>query len=231
MLGEIVNCHWQHAKDDYDISGCLSVAMAVEVDLRLTCVNLLVSWGWPFWEYRQDQSPHQDPWHWHSAQWQCHWKKSPQTDKGDWTSCRWPVQCRGEALSRNKGCRTQLSYRQAENMALREPEKEGERALRGLQLTQPKLGQGKTENQHSLEPQRANIGPWQWVERVGNTKEVVGRWKNKSCYRPMHLNMMPWCLHVCIPRVRWLTEMRKKTMQLREKPLVYPRYPKTQTLH
>lgn len=24
--------------------------------------------------------------------------------------------------------------------------------------------------------------------------------------------------------------MRKKTMQLREKPLVYPRYPKTQTL-
>lgn len=48
-------------------------------------------------------------------------------------------------------------------MAVKEPEKEreGRRAMRGLQLTQPKLGQRKTENQHSLEPQRANIRLWQ----------------------------------------------------------------------
>lgn len=29
-----MNFHWQHAEDDYDISECLSVAMAVEVDLQ-----------------------------------------------------------------------------------------------------------------------------------------------------------------------------------------------------
>lgn len=126
----------------------------------VTCVDLLVSWGWPFWECRRDQSPHQDRWHWHSAHWQCCWMRSPQMDKGYWTSCRWPVQCRREALSRDKGCGTQLAYRRAENMAQREPEKEREREMRGLQLTQPKLGQRKTENQHSLEPQRANISPW-----------------------------------------------------------------------
>ncbi len=33
------------------------------------------------------------------------------------------------------------------------------------------------------------------------------------------------------PRVRKHTAMRKKTMQVREKPLVYPRYPIGQTLH
>lgn len=32
------------------------------------------------------------------------------------------------------------------------------------------------------------------------------------------------------PSIGGPTEMRKKTMQLREKPLVYPRYPERQTL-
>lgn len=38
-------------------------------------------------------------------------------------------------------------------------------------------------------------------------------------------------IHTLTPRVRGLTEMRKKTMQLREKPLVYPRYPETHRPH
>jgi len=44
---------------------------------------------------------------------------------------------------------------------MRERERERERESNdGLQLTQPKLGQRKTENQHSLELQHANIRPW-----------------------------------------------------------------------
>lgn len=207
----------------------------------VACVNLPVSWGWRVWGYRRDYPPRRDRWHWHSARWQCYWVQSPQMGKEHWTSCRWPVQCRGESFSRNKGCGKQLAYRQAENMALRDPERERERAMRGLQLTQPKLGQRKTENQHSLKLQHANISPWQWVERVENTKEVVGRWKKNPdwsqriwiCCLDVSANrrsQTTTSLHVCISRVRGRTEMRKKTMQLREKPLVYPRYPKRQTL-
>lgn len=157
-------------------------------------------------------------------------------DKGHWTSCRWPVQCRGEALKHKQRLWDTVSIQTGRKIWLRKPEKERGSDTWITAHTAKKLGQRKTENQHSLKPQHANISPWQWVERVGNTKEVVGRWK-KSCYRmiPVHLNMLPWCccqqtgnkkqdmmcsLHVCSPRVRWLTEMRKKTMQLREKPLV-----------
>lgn len=45
----------------------------------------------------------------------------------------------------------------------------------------------KTENQHSLEMQHANIASCQGVERDGNTKEVVGR-----RYRliAVHLNIL-----------------------------------------
>lgn len=78
-----------------------------------------------------------------------------------------------------------------------------------------KLGQRKTENQRSLEPQHVNISPWQREERERNTREVMRRLQ-KSCYRmiSVHLNMVPWCccqqqrnkkqdmmcsLHVCSP--------------------------------
>lgn len=55
-----------------------------------------------------------------------------------------------------------------------------------------KLGQRKTENQRSLEPQHANISPWQREERAGNAREVMRRLQ-KSCYRmiSVHLNMVP----------------------------------------
>lgn len=60
----------------------------------MACVNILVGWGWPFWEYRQGFPPLQDLWHWHSAHWHWHEKQSPPMDRGSQTSCRWPVQCR-----------------------------------------------------------------------------------------------------------------------------------------
>lgn len=107
--------------------------------------------------------------------------------------------------------------------------------MHGLQLTQPKLGQ----NQHSLELQHTvqTLVNWNGQREKGILKSW---WKGKiTCYTLISVYLNTSCrqettgrtwyrLNVWRVRSRGRTETRKKTMQLSEKPLVYPRYPETQ---
>lgn len=95
-------------------------------------------------------------------------------DKGRWTSCRSPRQ-RGYIKEEKKRLWETVGAQTARiNMPVREGERGG--AYMDYSSHRQKVGQRKTVK-HSLALQHANMHLWQWVETVGNTKEVVGRWK------------------------------------------------------
>lgn len=148
-------------------------------------------------------------------------------DKGRWTSCRSPGR-RGYIKEEKKRLWETVGAQTARiNMPVREGEGGGHTWITAhIDKKWVRERQWSTAWHCSMQTCICGDERRQWG--------ILKRWWEGEKASVQYASLNPdgvYSLHVCSHTGRVRTEMRKNTMQLREKPLVYPRYPRRQTLH